>query len=548
MTKSAVLISLIAAYLPMSIAQQNCISLRGSTACPAFSAASINANLTGDFSFLSFVSDVQTFDNRLRNYIATTYSQKQYQEILGCSSVDLTNTTQLYARYTTTVLCNAIVQSSRQACGLSSANATPLCAGACADFAISEQVIVSTPELCGKAGNNAVPQIRSDFARCSNPAEALSGSCINAVQNEPTECGYQGNLRGLCSYCADSTVNSTSSCCVNANVGKRCVGLVLPTTVSMPPLFPSSTSGVPSSTGSAAAERSGLGGGAIAGIVIGSILGALLILGVVIFFCMRRKKNSSPASSVFNTPSPSRHTTKAPPMSYGGDGHPPPTILPGSRVQRMAALEGSTSSGDHSDRGGDGVMSAFGGSQIGAYDSPETIRGHLSGALPKRHGSLSTHSASTSPHSASDRTRNFSSPDGVASGQSEQLQFFKDYYSQDDIHPNDTVATLWAYQPRAGDEFELERGDMLKVVGIWDDGWATGVRLTESAEQWEARKAEQRDSGVSNGTRRSRVEVDSEIKAFPLVCVCLPQHWRKTIEGDSTDTGRGSGDRPPPSP
>jgi hypothetical protein len=157
-------------------------------------------------------------------------------------------------------------------------------------------------------------------------------------------------------------------------------------------------------------------------------------------------------------------------------------------------------------------------------------------------------SHNTSP--GSDPDRNLSSPDGIASGQSEQLQFFKDYYSQDDIHPNDTVAVLWAYQPRANDEFELERGDMLKVVGIWDDGWATGVRLTETADEWEARRALQRDSGVSNGTRReSRAESDSDIKAFPLVCVCMPQHWRKTIEGDSTDTGGGSGgDRYPPSP
>lgn len=198
-------------------------------------------------------------------------------------------------------------------------------------------------------------------------------------------------------------------------------------------------------------------------------------------------------------------------------------------------------------------MAAYDGPLIGAYDSPESIRGVLAGNLPKRQGSLSSHSAlgpNSSPLSGSDRTRNFSSPDGVASGQSEQLQFFKDYYSQDDIHPNDTVATLWAYQPRAGDEFELERGDMLKVVGIWDDGWATGVRLSESAEQWEARKAEQRDSGVSNGSGRSPVESDSEIKAFPLVCVCLPQHWRKTIEGDSTGIGghRSGGDREPPSP
>lgn len=240
-------------------------------------------------------------------------------------------------------------------------------------------------------------------------------------------------------------------------------------------------------------------------------------------------------------------------MSYGGDGLSPATILPGARVQRMSALEGSSSSDNQSDRAG-AVLTAYGGPQFGPYDSPESIRGHLAGAgLPKRGGSLSSRSAldtsTTSPQSGSDQARNFSSPDGVASGQSEQLQFFKDYYSQDDIHPNDTVATLWAYQPRAGDEFELERGDMLKVVGIWDDGWATGVRLTETAEQWEARKAEQRDSGVSNGSRRSQVETDSEIKAFPLVCVCLPQHWRKTIEGDSTDTGPGSaGDRQPPSP
>jgi hypothetical protein len=319
----------------------------------------------------------------------------------------------------------------------------------------------------------------------------------------------------------------------------------------MPPLFPSSTGG-PSATSSAAAggqSGSGLSGGAIAGIVLGSILGAALILAAVIFCCItmrKRKQSRSQANSIFNTPSPTRQSLKAaPPMSYGGDGHRAPSIIPGARVQRMTALEGSTSSGEPSDRG---VMSAFGGSHIGAYDSPETIRGHLAGGvMPRRDGSLSSRSAmnsnTPSPHSGSDG-RNFSSPDGVASGQSEQLQFFKDYYSQDDIHPNDTVATLWAYQPRAGDEFELERGDMLKVVGIWDDGWATGVRLNETADQWEERRHELRDSGVSNTTKRSRAEADSDIKAFPLVCVCLPRHWRKTIEGESTtDSGR-----PPPSP
>ena len=29
------------------------------------------------------------------------------------------------------------------------------------------------------------------------------------------------------------------------------------------------------------------------------------------------------------------------------------------------------------------------------------------------------------------------------------------------------VVSVWAYQPRANDGFELERGDMVKVVGLW---------------------------------------------------------------------------------
>jgi hypothetical protein len=32
---------------------------------------------------------------------------------------------------------------------------------------------------------------------------------------------------------------------------------------------------------------------------------------------------------------------------------------------------------------------------------------------------------------------------------------------------------------------------------------------------------------------------EGEVKAFPLVCVCLPQHWRKTIEGESTEENSG---------
>lgn len=238
-------------------------------------------------------------------------------------------------------------------------------------------------------------------------------------------------------------------------------------------------------------------------------------------------------------------------------------VLPGGRIARMSALEGH--SGDSPPRGNnDGAMTAAAGAAgaAGGYaagrsrrhdqsssDEYSPISNSQGGILrppptARRAGSLSSNSAlgfedPSSPHSGSGG--DMSSPQGgVASQQSEQLPFFKDYYSSDEIHPGDKVSTLWAYQPRAGDEFALERGDMLKVVGIWDDGWATGVLIDERAEDWDAKRNAQRDSGVSNtsGRRDESPAVSGEIKAFPLVCVCMPDHWRKTIEGDgSTETG-----------
>ncbi|CAI6245532.1 unnamed protein product [Periconia digitata] len=553
---SALALALLAASVPAAAAQ-SCISLQDSTACPAFRNASISTSLSGDFSFLSFVSDVASFDNRLRDYVSTTYVRLKYQEIIGCSSVNLTNTTQTYARYTTSFLCNSIVQASIKPCSLSSEQSEPLCADSCAQFALSEQHIASTPSICGNPGPNANDQIRADLSRCQLPTQVLSSGCIMAAQNEKEECGFGPNLGGLCSYCALSSPNSTDSCCVNSNVNSRCEGVQLPATSSMPPLF--SPTGSPSSSSSASPQpSSGLSAGAIAGIVIGSLIGAALILGAIIMGCIYiRRRRQGHQGGLLNTPSPTRQTMVAAPMTYAADGHHSPAMpLPGARVARMSALEGSNSSQHPSSPAIGGLATYRDSSDV--YDTPVSRRNQLGADLPKREGSLSSHSqlgfggarsGYTSPLSGSDPDRNFSSPDGVASGVSEQLQFFKDYYSQDDIHPNDAVATLWAYQPRANDEFELERGDMLKIVGIWDDGWATGIKLSETAEEWEARRAVQRDSGVSNGSRKSKTESDSDIKAFPLVCVCLPQHWRRTIDGDSTEMGGGSrGDRPPPSP
>ncbi|KAK3391040.1 hypothetical protein B0H63DRAFT_130660 [Podospora didyma] len=566
-----ILISLLSTA-PVAMAQ-NCVSLRGSTACSAFQSASVSVDpfMKGLFSFLNFVTDTTTFDDQLKSYVQTTYVQEKYQQLIGCGGISLTNTTDHYARFTTTVICNAIVQNSITRCSLSSENSRPVCADTCAQFAISETYVVADSNLCSKPNDNAQQQIRADFTNCALPARALSGSnCISGIDNERENCGYGGSTLGLCSYCASGGLNSTDTCCYTSNAEKRCANITLPSITPTipfttgPPTGTSSSTGLPLA-GAGVEKNNGLSGGALAGIVVGAVLGAALIgLLIFLFFCCRRRRRGSQDGSIFNQPQPARKGASASQVAAPASAPQGYEVLPGGRIARMSALEGHSS--DAPSRHGTrdmGVAAAVGGaaayaagsrrrgddhsSSDGFGDSPESDRGTTGVLRPppttlRRNGSLSSSSAlggedPQSPTSAG----GMSSPPGMASQQSEQLPFFKDYYSQDDIHPGDRVAVLWAYQPRAADEFSLERGDMLKVVGIWDDGWATGVMVEERAEEWEIRRQAQRDSGVSNTSGRLRdpsPPVSGEIKAFPLVCVCLPEHWRKTIEGDgSTETG-----------
>ena len=72
----SVVIALLASSIPTAIAQ-SCISLEGSTQCPAFNESSIstNSNLTGLFPFLSDVTDTASFDSELEDYIANGFTQ-----------------------------------------------------------------------------------------------------------------------------------------------------------------------------------------------------------------------------------------------------------------------------------------------------------------------------------------------------------------------------------------------------------------------------------------------------------------------------------------
>jgi len=407
--------------------------------------------------------------------------------------------------------------------------------------------------VCGNFGDNALNQIRADFTNCALPADSLSQACIMAEQNQPNNCGYNSNLAGLCSYCAASSPNATDSCCVFSDTETRCNGVKLPV-VATSALRPVTMTGMGSATSSATAKATGgaasnqgtspgLTGGQIAGIVIGSILGALLLLGLVIAGCLlaKRRREGNQQTSIFNQPTPSRGAQ----MAYNDgarDQERGITALPPTRVARMSALEGPA-------RKNQGPYNPYAEE---SEDSPDSDYVAARGAPPKRSASQMSNSPigaiGAIGRGTGDDTSPSSNPDDTSpesQGQSEQLAFFKDYYSQDEIHPSDLVATLWAYEPRAADEFHLERGDMIKVIGIWDDGWATGVRARLKAEDWRPDEKVARDSGMSSSSDALRIATaeGGEVKAFPLVCVCLPQHWRKTIEGESTE-GSGPPDMP----
>ncbi|KAE8154500.1 hypothetical protein BDV25DRAFT_109899 [Aspergillus avenaceus] len=517
-----------------------CISLKGSTECPAWNDSSISTSsrLYSDFPFMKKVANVTQFDQALSDYVKGSYINQKYVNYLGCQGANLTDTGDFYARYTTSSICSGLIQSSKNDCDLSDNESRPLCANTCALMATSEANILINPDLCPKRAGNYMTQIRSDFTVCALPADSLTVTCVSGSDNEPDECGYGSNLVGLCGFCGASSPNATDSCCINSNTATRCQNVNLPTpSATIPPIFTSTSS--PS-----AGASSGLSGGQIAGAVIGAVAGFALLaaLAALALLCWRRRRKAR-QDNVLNQPNPQRKGFASMQPSPNQQGFPP---IPGGRVARMSALREAPSYSPGRSRTSGGL---FGGGKYSDSDSEYygASPGAMSKKIPptagKRTASLSSNSVLAGAGSdASPRSgmgAQYSSPEGVASGQSEQLSIFHDYYSTDDIHPGDTVAVLWAYQPRANDEFLLDRGEMVKVVGIWDDGWATGIKMPESAEEYDARHREQRDSGVSHGSHRRLASPSpiGEIKAFPLVCVCLPQHWRKIIDGGQEDEG-----------
>lgn len=356
------------------------------------------------------------------------------------------------------------------------------------------------------------------------------------------------NLPGFCYYCQkqQDSLESTDTCCYRSDAENICKGVELPNVTNLPPLPLNSTAS--EAPAKASGSKGGLSKGAIAGIVIGSVA-VLVLIAILVFLLWRRKKTQQAFVPQASPRTRSSGRSRAASMTFvpqpsAGAGY---EVLPGSRVARMSALEHPPTSSDTASppplpsgptarRRRDNRSSS---SDFGLDESPTSqdraafaeIQRPLHPPPPRdRNASLSSASIMMSDYPSSpigDAEKAYS-PTGQ-----EQMPSFKDYYSRDSIYAGDKVAVLWPYDPKAPDEFGLERGDVLEVVSIWDDGWATGIKLDMTPEEVIQRKRQQRDSGLSARDRRiSPGTRDPSVKAFPLVCVCLPEHWAATIESE----------------
>jgi hypothetical protein len=111
---------------------------------------------------------------------------------------------------------------------------------------------------------------------------------------------------------------------------------------------------------------------------------------------------------------------------------------------------------------------------------------------------------------------------------------FRDPYSDSIFSAGDLVAVVWAYQPQTKDEFALERGDMIEIVSIWNDGWATGRLSKDCVDAWEQKHGILIETDLGEMASDTSLERTSTtvVKAFPLVCVCAPRYWRKAVRGE----------------
>ncbi|OLL26121.1 hypothetical protein NEOLI_000627 [Neolecta irregularis DAH-3] len=515
-----------------------CIQLLDSKLCPSFNNFYISTSASSVFPFMNYISSVKDFDMGLQEYIKQDYVRTKYIDVMHCENIDLVNTTELYARFTTTVLCSAIVAESRGTC--SSGEPPVVCAETCGEFAQSEYSILFTPQLCNGTYNNRADLLRSDFTICSNPSGSLDPNlCVEGLANERNNCGYGTNLVQLCEFC-NSPSNASSICCSNSDLS-TCKHINLPVSPTIPAsLLPTPGSVAPMASSTIHGDT-GLSPARIA------------VAFALIFAIFRRRLNVTGNAFNQNYPPSSRRQKmkqNIPPSQLyatppGGVARLSALRQPDDDEEEFALRSTQPPLPSKQEQMRTREISGPEGSISTSSMTPTSISKSLKPPLranEKRSSGSSglvpmTVLTSSSPNSGPPVSQHPSYTETISNSEgdmAESMNEYSDHYSSKIITPGSFAAALWTYEPKMADEMALERGDLVKIVAVWNDGWATGIKTSRKIWHQDVVDREVRESAstMHSATPLLHGEEEtfvSEIKAFPLVCVCHKSAWSEII-------------------
>ncbi|KAL7314647.1 hypothetical protein PS15m_006193 [Mucor circinelloides] len=396
------IISIFSAVASAKDVENACVSLANSKTCSAFSQFYIGLpGLAYDYPFLINTTTIEEFDERLLEYVNST---SDYLFPLGCLSSNY-NPTIPYARYSLTRLCVGMIQNPSYSLPCNFDNGLtppPLCQSTCFEWVDSITHITQNPRVCSDSTqrNTSLASFTDQCTTWEGFNGTIAENCISGIANEPYSCGFGNNTSAACGYCR---THSDDECCQQVTYCN------------------------PS-----------LSAGAIVGIVIGSLVGAALIVFAAIwYYCRKRNhKHMNPFTHFLPSTNTSATLTSQQP--------PPPPPPPSSKQQqqRHTATAASTLTGTLNG----GVM--VNASKLNNIDSPfmndkmEITDEYTSATIPTPLITTAKNSNNNTPLNE---------------------EFF---------------VVIHAYPPQMPDELELNAGDIVCLALYFDDGWALGYNVT----------------------------------------------------------------------
>ncbi|CAG8492428.1 6120_t:CDS:2 [Funneliformis mosseae] len=499
-----------------------CLSLANTVTCSAFSQYSISsasslkspssqdskgAIFDTNFNWLLEAENITRFDELLLNYVNTQYIKWRYKEgtnstlgVTQCSEVTpIISSITTYARYTLTTICAYLVQQPQSR--LCSANDTlpnerKLCKQTCLNHYDSLQGIANSPNVCIIGTTSDINERLDDLNKwCTLPQNTddnATTNCISGEENEPNNCGFKDDTRGLCSYCKD---NDTNSCCDTASNILQCP-YKIPSVSDSSPTIPISPISPNSSDSNAPGMATSLNGKpSRLALILGTLAGGCLILGLIVYCCVKKRRGKSDRRvSFFATP----YFYFRPP-NVVGDGNDGAEMI-GRYSHSIATPNTPSNAGTGSllsNISAEGVALATSGAAIGAnnnspYKGIYNINAG-SGSLKLGGSNLSNLNVNSSSNpNVTLKMSTSSSIIGTTNSSSTSVQLAPLPPHSDSIdlgsggesggEEANIVVVVFSYSAQLPDELELSVNDVIEVKQKFDDGWAVGINRNTGKE------------------------------------------------------------------